>query len=63
MDSSVMYLERWTIHSSFCSSRTAPMRRTTALVRFAAQVIGEDADDIAAAFDLAIEAFERIGAV
>ncbi|KQX58587.1 hypothetical protein N185_30230 [Sinorhizobium sp. GW3] len=30
MVSSVMYLARWTAHSSFCSSRIAPTRRTMA---------------------------------
>src|ERR1700730_6319409 len=56
MVSSVMYRARCTAHSSFCSSRMAPTRRTMA------SSLG-NADDLGAPFDLAVEALQRVGGV
>ena len=67
MVSSVMYLARWTAHSSFCSSSRAPTRRVMAasLGSEGMTAIGPkecpNADDLGSAFDLAIEALDRVG--
>src|SRR5437899_1275093 len=47
---------RWTAHSSFCSSRIAPTRRTMASS-------WEDADHIGASLDFAVDPLERVGGV
>ena len=54
---SVMYLARWTAHSSFCSSRRAPTETDDSVV------VGEDADDVGPALDLAVDALDRVNRV
>jgi len=54
---SIYMYRRWSSHSSFCSSRTAPISRGDA------GFVREDAGDVGAPFDFLIETFERIGAV
>ena len=54
IDSSVMYLLE-TAHSSFCSRRMAADEPCDG------GFVGEDADDVGASLDLAVEAFERVG--
>lgn len=45
----------WMAHSSFCSSRGAPTKRGDR------NLVGEDADDGGAAFDLAVQPLDRVG--
>ena len=56
-DSRLMYRERWTTHSSFCSSRIGADQADDG------GLVGEDADDLGAPLDLAVEALQGIGAV
>ena len=49
-----MYLLE-TAHSSFCSRRYCADEPCDCVF------VGEDADDVGASFDLAVEAFERVG--
>ena len=63
MVSSVMYRERCTAYSSFCSKRMAPTRRTMASSLGSWEEFPTNADGLGAAFDLAVESFERVGVV
>jgi hypothetical protein len=53
MVSSVMYLERWTAHSSLRSEEQGSDEAHDGVV------VGENADDVGAALDLAVDALDR----
>ena len=52
-----MYLALWIAHSSFCSTRMAPTQAGDGVL------VGEDADDVGSALDLAMEPFQLVGRV
>ena len=54
MDSSVMYLALWIAHSLFCSTRMARYQAGDGVL------VGEDADDVGSALDLAMEPFQLV---